>query len=120
MHVADKPLSLREDTVSSSPNRAAGSGRAHRDATGPAPAAKTSGRSGKPKATPTAELLAGIGLALDLWHDPTQAAFATIGRLSHPIRSKAFRQFLVNEYRKRTGGKVPNAEALSAALGVIE
>ncbi|MBX9582232.1 MAG: hypothetical protein K2X87_18155, partial [Gemmataceae bacterium] len=75
----------------------------------------------KPDKPPSAaDLLAGIGLGFDLWHDPTQAAFATAGRRSHPVRSKAFRHLLVNEYRKATAGKVPNAEALAVALNAIE
>jgi hypothetical protein len=75
----------------------------------------------KPDKPPSAaDLLAGIGLGFDLWHDPTQAAFATDGRRSHPVRSKAFRHLLVNEYRKATAGKVPNAEALAAALNAVE
>src|SRR5262249_44628228 len=36
------------------------------------------------------------------------------------VRSKAYRNLLVNEYRKRTDGRVPNADALAAALNAIE
>jgi hypothetical protein len=79
-----------------------------------------SGEAKKDKPPSVAELLAGIGLALDLWHDSNQTGFATIGRLSHPIRSKAFKHHLVNEYRKRHGGKVPGAEALGNAITTIE
>ena len=66
------------------------------------------------------DILAEIGLGYDVWHDPTQVGFATVGRRSYPVRSRAFRYLLVNEYRKRTGGRVPNSEALSAALVTIE
>jgi hypothetical protein len=75
---------------------------------------------GKAKGPPAAELLTEIGLAFDLWHDPTQTGHATAGRQSFPVRSKAFRHRLVNEYRCRTEGRVPNSEALSAALNAIE
>jgi hypothetical protein len=74
----------------------------------------------KPKSPPAVEVLTRIGLELDLWHDPTGSGYATAGRRSHPLRSKGFRQFLVNEYRKRTGGKVPTADGVSAALVAIE
>ena len=73
-----------------------------------------------PKPPPLAEVLAGIGLALPLCHDATQTGFATVGRLTHPIRSTAFRQYLLQEYRKRNAGKVPSAEARAAALDAIE
>jgi hypothetical protein len=55
-----------------------------------------------------------------LWHDPKDRAFATVGRLSRPVNSPAFRRLLLNEYRNRTGVKVPGAEAIAGALRVIE
>ncbi|MBP3954434.1 DUF3854 domain-containing protein [Gemmata sp. G18] len=66
-----------------------------------------------------ADVLTAIGLELELWHDPTRSAFASAGPHSHAVRSKGFRHLLVHTYRARTG-KVPNAEALSAALAGIE
>jgi hypothetical protein len=85
------------------------------------PATKPAGSKGTTEKPPgSADLLAGIGLAADLWHDSTATAFATIGRHTYGVRSKGFRQYLVNEYRKLTNGKVPNAEALTNALAVIE
>jgi hypothetical protein len=66
-----------------------------------------------------AGVLAAIGLQFDLWHDATLTAFATTGRHSHAVKSKAFRHLLVNEYRKQTG-KVPNGEALTNAITTVE
>ncbi len=83
----------------------------------PTGATSEKGESTKPPAA--ADVLAGIGLAFDLWHDATQTAFATAGRHTHAVKSKAFRHLLVNEYRKLTG-KVPNGESLSNALATVE
>jgi Domain of unknown function (DUF3854) len=74
----------------------------------------------KKKAPSAADVLAGIGLETDLWHDATQTAYATVGRHSHPVKSKPFRQWLVNEYRRLSCGKIPNAEAVGNALAAIE
>ncbi|WP_162671016.1 DUF3854 domain-containing protein [Gemmata massiliana] len=87
-------------------------------------AARAPGASPEPKDEGTkppsaADVLTGIGLEFELWHDPTQSAFASAGPHSHAVRSKGFRHLLVHTYRNRTG-KVPNAEALSAALAGIE
>jgi hypothetical protein len=79
----------------------------------------TVGEPKKEKPPSAAEVLARIGLAFDLWHDPTLVGFTTVGRRSMPIRSRAFRHLLVSEYRKVTA-KVPNAEALNNALTTIE
>jgi hypothetical protein len=84
-----------------------------------APDEETAGTPKKEKQPSAAEVLAGIGLTFDLWHDPTLTGFATTGRLSHPIRSKAFKHLLVSEYRKQTA-KVPNSEAINNALATIE
>lgn len=67
-----------------------------------------------------ADILAGIGTEADLWHDPTGSGFATAGQRTYPVRSKAFKNHLIHEYRSRAGGKVPNAEAVSNALNAIE
>lgn len=75
---------------------------------------------GEKKPPAAADVLTAIGLTADLWHDPTLAAFATLGRHTHPVRSKMFRHFLTRTYRDQTGGKVPNAEAMAAALNAIE
>lgn len=74
----------------------------------------------KQSTAPAYELLAAIGHSYELWHDPAHNAFATIGRHSHGVRSRAFRLHLVKEYRKQSGGKVPNVEALNTALSAIE
>ncbi|WP_162672465.1 toprim domain-containing protein [Gemmata massiliana] len=82
---------------------------------------KSGAASGSPAKPPTvAEVLAQIGLSADLWHDAKQTGYATVGRVSYPVRSGAFRSFLVNSFRKRGTGKVPGSEAVSNALNVIE
>lgn len=74
----------------------------------------------KDKARAAADVALGIGLSAELWHDSTNAAFATVGRHTHAIRSKSFRQWLVNEYRRESGGKVANSEVIANALNSIE
>ncbi|MBP3956715.1 DUF3854 domain-containing protein [Gemmata sp. G18] len=83
----------------------------------PVEPADTKDEGAKPPST--ADVLTAIGLEFELWHDPTRSAFASAGPHSHAVRSKGFRHLLVHAYRVRTG-KVPNAEALSAALAGIE
>jgi hypothetical protein len=73
-----------------------------------------------PKASSAAELITAIGTGYELWHDTDDRAFASIGRRSYPIRSKAFRTLLVTRFRNTHVGKVPNSESLSAALLAIE
>jgi hypothetical protein len=68
-----------------------------------------------------ADELTAIALAAaELWHDDTAAGFATVGRRTLSVRSKLFRQWLTHQYRAASGGKVPNAEALAAAVNAIE
>lgn len=67
-----------------------------------------------------ADVLAAIGLAHDLWHDNSKKAYATVGRRSYPVGSKAYEWLLKNTYRVQTGGRVPNGEAVKSALTVIE
>lgn len=76
---------------------------------------KTEGRG-----PPLADLLATIGLGFNLWHDPAHVAFASIGQQCYKVQSKPFRLLLVNEFRKRHGNKVPNAESVAAAVNAIE
>jgi hypothetical protein len=72
------------------------------------------------KEPPAAVALVKIALACcGLWHDPTGTAYASRGRRSDKVRSKTFKQWLVNEYRKLVN-KVPNANALADALATIE
>ena len=61
-----------------------------------------------------------LGLTFDLWHDPEDRAYASDGRRSLAVRSKAFKTLLVARFRDATGGKVPNAEALATAQLAIE
>jgi hypothetical protein len=71
------------------------------------------------KGPPAAEILTAIGSAYDLWHDSEDKGFVANGRRSVAVKSRAFRMRLVADYRRQTG-KVPNAEALNAALLAIE
>jgi energy-coupling factor transporter ATP-binding protein EcfA2 len=74
----------------------------------------------KPKRT-ASDVLADLASAeAELWHDPTKAGFATIGRKSMAIKSKEYRQWLTRRYREVTGGKVPGGDALTNALNAVE
>lgn len=79
-----------------------------------------SGKSSNEKDPPAAEILTAIGCRFDLWHDAEDRAYASAGRRTLPVKSKKFRTLLVAQYRQETGGKVPNAEAQSAALLALE
>jgi hypothetical protein len=74
----------------------------------------------KPKKPPAADVLTVIGTSFDLWHDPEERAFASIGRRTYSVRSKSFKTLLVSRFREMTGGQVANGEALGAALLAIE
>ena len=67
-----------------------------------------------------AEVLVAIGHEADLGHDAADVAFATIGRRTLPVRSKAFRQYLVAEYMGRMNGRVPNSDAVSNGVNSLE
>jgi hypothetical protein len=56
----------------------------------------------------------------ELWHDPAQTAFASAGRRVMPVRSKAFRHWLICRYRAASGGRVPSGDALTNATNAIE
>lgn len=90
------------------------------DETPAADASSGSGTEDAKRPPSAADILTEIGLGLDLWHDATLAGYATTGRTTLGIRSKGFRHYLVNEYRKQRGGKVPNEEALKMAQTAIE
>jgi Domain of unknown function (DUF3854) len=81
---------------------------------------KTKGSSKDEKDPSVADLLTRIGTTFDLWHDPEERAFASVGRRTYAVRSKSFKTLLVSQYREVTGGKVANSEALGAALLAIE
>lgn len=72
-----------------------------------------------PRAPGAANVLTTIGARFDLWHDDTQVGFATTGRVSYPIRSRAFKLLLVKEYRGLCNS-TPNAEAVNNALTALE
>src|SRR5271165_2125203 len=61
--------------------------------------------------------------AADLFHDRDGGCHADITVNGHretwPIRSKGFKRWLMRRFFKQTGG-APNAEAMQAALGVLE
>jgi hypothetical protein len=75
---------------------------------------------GKPK---QADRLIELAKAADLHHTPDGTAYADLAVSDHretwPVRSKGFRQWLTRSYYAATRG-APNAEAIQAALGVIE
>jgi hypothetical protein len=77
-------------------------------------------RESKEKDPPAAEVLTAIGCRFDLWHDPDDRAYASAGRRTYVVKSKAFKTLLVARYRDEMGGKVPNSEALSAAILALE
>ena len=75
---------------------------------------------GDGKGPNTADLLVALACShTELWHDPAQTAFASIGRRATPVR-KAFRHWLNCRHRAAYGGKVPNADALTNAAHAIE
>ncbi len=69
----------------------------------------------------TAEALVRLAIEqTELWHDPEGEAFVSIARRAMAVRSKPFRQWLVQGYFQSTGGRVPNAEAMTSACAAIE
>lgn len=74
----------------------------------------------KPKTPPAADVMVHIATqACQLWHDSTSAAFASVGRLTLPVKSKPFRQWLIGNYRHQLA-KVPCSDAVGNALAAIE
>lgn len=89
----------------------------------PDPPAGSGGSDGdrEAKRSNAADLIARIAAdKAELWHDPTQAAFASVGRRTMGVRSKAFRNWLIALYRVESGGKVPNGESLTNAINATE
>jgi Domain of unknown function (DUF3854) len=74
----------------------------------------------KEKKLSAADVLTAIGVGFELWHDPEDRAYASVGRRSYAVKSRAFRLLLGARYREATGGKVPNGEGMGAALLAIE
>ena len=68
-----------------------------------------------------AQLLVNLAASVDLWHDG-DAAYATIQveghRENHPVNGKGFRTWLARQFWLNFG-KVPGAQALQDALGVL-
>ncbi|HXF71944.1 MAG TPA: hypothetical protein VNO79_04950, partial [Actinomycetota bacterium] len=72
-----------------------------------------------------ADRLVELGLAgAEVFCDPRGVAFAQVrcgGHVEyHAVRSRAFRRWLAGRFYEATAGKAPNAEALGAALLVLE
>jgi len=73
-----------------------------------------------PKPPSAADLLTRIATdAFRLWHDDSQAAYATRGRRTLRVRSREFRLWLAGEFRTRTG-RTPNSDALANAVHAVE
>lgn len=70
-----------------------------------------------------ATLAANVAADWDLWHTPAKDAYATFPVGAHletwPVRSKMFKRFLAKEFFEEHG-KAINAEALGAAVNLIE
>ena len=68
------------------------------------------------------DLATDVAAAVELFHDPSGDAYATLPvgdhRETHPLRSKAFRQWLARRFHDQTG-KTPNAQALGDATNVL-
>jgi hypothetical protein len=69
------------------------------------------------------DILVDMAEAADLFHAPDETGYADLEADGHretwPIRSKGFRRWLSRRYFEEIGG-APNAEALAAAINVIE
>src|SRR5262245_4118584 len=74
----------------------------------------------KEKKPSAADVLTAIGVGLELWHDSEDRGYASIGRPTYAIKSKAFKTLLVARYRQETDGKVANSDAICAAPRAIE
>jgi hypothetical protein len=70
-----------------------------------------------------ADILLDLAEVADLFHAPDEIAYADLEVDGHretwPIRSKGFRRWLARRYFEEIGG-APNAEAMAAAINVIE
>jgi hypothetical protein len=70
-----------------------------------------------------ADVLIALASAAELFHDLDDVGFARFGVNGHfenwPLRSKGFKRWLVRAYYESERG-APNAEAMNAALGVLE
>jgi hypothetical protein len=75
---------------------------------------------GKQERESAADVLVRIALAgCDLWHDPTESAYATVGRRSFAVAGDTFRKWLLNKFRKQHDGKVASGEAMTNAVNAI-
>lgn len=80
-----------------------------------------SGDDGEPESQST--IAAKMADDWDLWHTPSDDAFATVPVADHletwPIKSQKFKRYVAKEFYDKEG-KAMNSEALSAALNLME
>jgi hypothetical protein len=85
--------------------------------------AKGAGGDGDDENQSQATLAANMAADWDLWHTPAKDAYATFPVGEHletwPVRSKMFKRFLAKQFFEEHG-KAMNAEALGAAVNLIE
>ena len=85
--------------------------------------AKRAGGDGDDKSQSQATLAANIAADWELWHTPAKDAYAMFPIGEHlemwPIRSKMFKRFSAMQFFEESG-KAMNAEALGAAVNLIE
>ena len=85
--------------------------------------AKGAGGGGEDENQSQATLAANMAADWDLWHTPAKDAYATFPVGEHletwPVRSKMFKRFLAKQFFEECG-KAMNAEALGAAVNLIE
>ena len=85
--------------------------------------AKGAGSDGGDENQSQATLAANMAADWDLWHTPAKDAYATFPVGEHletwPVRSKMFKRFLAKQFFEECG-KAMNAEALGAAVNLIE
>jgi len=85
--------------------------------------AKAPGGDGEDENQSQATLAANMAADWELWHTPAKDAYATFPVGEHletwPVRSKMFKRFLAKQFFEEQG-KAMNAEALGAAVNLIE
>lgn len=88
----------------------------------PAGGPKADAKDAREKPPAAADILAGIATAggATLFHDDAGTAYAAVGPRTYRVRATTYRQHLIGQYRRLCAGRVPNAEAVAAALSAIE
>jgi hypothetical protein len=72
------------------------------------------------KANAAVDRLVRIGREAALWHDPIGVGYATIGRVTYPIKSNRFRQHLIARFMDGHGDRVPNSDAVTNAITALQ